>query len=64
MYRIINNLEVSNTLDKDKELEIGIAGGSRAAFLSREEALALMEHIAKVFQLDSSDFDLEGELND
>lgn len=38
---------------------MSIAPGSSAAYLDEEEAIQLMNHLAEVFDLDSSDFDLE-----
>ena len=56
----INGLVISDSLDKDKDIEMEIVG-IVSIYLDEEEAIKLMNHLAKVFQLDSSNFDLEGE---
>jgi hypothetical protein len=47
---IINNLVVADELDEDKDVCVDIARGSDSAYLTKEEAFELMQHLVKVFE--------------
>lgn len=65
--KIAKNLEIEDTLNKDATLDISMVNPEEnetcIEHIDKQEALLIMEHLAKVFKLDSADFDLEGEGN-